>query len=116
MPQPILRNLKVVGTFFRTPGEKAKLMTRVGHAEPIAVAFAPEPTNSHDEHAVGVMVQVGDEWVHGGYIPATVSALFAAWLNSEPAGLAASCDVGVAKGCPEITLTVTCEEGTAHHG
>jgi len=112
---PILRNLKAVGGYFRTPEEKAKILSLIGHAEPVPVAFKVEPENPHDPHAVAVMVDVAGEWVHGGYIPATVSALFAHFLAENSGLVAASCDVGTAKGQPEITVSVSLTV-TAHHG
>lgn len=112
--KPLVRQLKCVGTFYRPKEDKAKLASLVGCGDPVPVAFKPEPENPHDPCAVAVFCKVpphapdGEgEWVHAGYVPATVSALFAAVLND--AQLSGSCDVTIEKNCPVITLSVNAE-------
>lgn len=81
MPQPLVRDLEVVGTFYRPDDTKAKLAGLVGQTLP--VGFQPEPENPHDPHACAVLVELDGAWLHVGYVPRTVSALFIAGLNRE---------------------------------
>ena len=112
MAQPIFRNLKVVGTFYRT-AEKPKLLTLVGQVDPVPCAFKLETDNPHDPWAVAVYLKVpphaveGEgEWVHAGYIPATVSGLVGLWIDGGTGPLKACADVTLEKGAPSVTLSV----------
>jgi hypothetical protein len=114
---PLIRGLKVVGTFYRTKEEKAKLMTLVGLDAPVAIAFKAEPENPHDPHAVAIYTRVppveSGEWVHCGYIPANVSALFARLLAEGDVvpHLVATADVTLEKNAPVVTISVGLSEG-----
>lgn len=70
MTRPLIRDMKVVGTHFRTTTEKAAIAALSGtDADGYLEA---EPTNEHDRYAVKVCTMEG---VHCGYIPATCSGL-----------------------------------------
>ena len=114
---PLVRQLKVVGTFYRSKEEKAKLATLVGCGDPVPCAFKVETDNAHDSYAVAVYCKVpphapdgAGEWVHAGYVPATVSALFGAAIKGNETALEASCDVSIEKNIPAIILNVALEE------
>lgn len=66
----LIRNMKVAGTFFRTPAEQEALKALAG-AERDGYLIA-EPTNEVDPYAVKVVTDTG---VHCGYVPAVWSGL-----------------------------------------
>ena len=70
MSTPLIRSMKVAGTFFRTPEEQEALKALAG-AERDGYLIA-EPGNEHDALAVKVVTDTG---VHCGYIPAVWSGL-----------------------------------------
>jgi len=102
---PIIRELQVVGLYFRDADTKSKVRGLVGGTFP--AKFVPEPSNAHDPLALAVYLcpLPGSEWLHVGYVPASVSPLLLLWLTI-PEPFSAQVFVKQDKQLPALLLSV----------
>lgn len=101
-PLPLIRELPVMGLFYRDSPTKILVRDATGRCE---VAFRPEPENPHDAHACMVFLNIEAEWRHVGYIPRTVSGLFLR-MFTDPANFQATALIRPGKSLPEILISV----------
>lgn len=104
MPSPLIRDLQVVGLYFRDADTKNLVRGLVGSTRP--AMFEREPANEHDPHAVKVLLMdTANQWHHVGYVPASVSALVTLWL-AVPEPFSCSVALVADKQLPKVLLSV----------